>query len=227
MKQVLIRFIGILLPLIAIVATASWYFYQQDVAQLQERVKEKERNYHSSLMQIHKLHFKSTIHDLTYLSGKIQQQYDDKLSIDEIRKTFKQLMINTPEYFSIALLDENGYPIIQANSPNSQENLPPQDIYRHYQTTINSIPKFSILVTPFLYYQDELLYNFITTINAKEHTSILLSYRLNTFLNDFSRDYSWTNGQNFILDENGILLMRAESELWPYSMTNDRFSASH
>ncbi|KAB1519759.1 EAL domain-containing protein [Photobacterium damselae subsp. damselae] len=227
MKQVLIRFIGILLPLIAVVATASWYFYQQDVAQLQERVKEKERNYHSSLMQIHKLHFKSTIHDLTYLSGKIQQQYDDKLSIDEIRKTFKQLMINTPEYFSIALLDENGYPIIQANSPNSQENLPPQDVYRHYQTTINSIPKFSILVTPFLYYQDEILYNFITTINAKEHTSILLSYRLNTFLNDFSRDYSWTNGQNFILDENGILLMKAESELWPYSMTNDRFSASH
>ncbi len=227
MKQVLIRFIGILLPLIAVVATASWYFYQQDVAQLQERVKEKERNYHSSLMQIHKLHFKSTIHDLTYLSGKIQQQYDDKLSIDEIRKTFKQLMINTPEYFSIALLDENGYPIIQANSPNSQENLPPRDVYRHYQTTKNSIPKFSILVTPFLYYQDEILYNFITTINAKEHTSILLSYRLNTFLNDFSRDYSWTNGQNFILDENGILLMRAESELWPYSMTNDRFSASH
>lgn len=227
MKQVLIRFIGILLPLIAVVATASWYFYQQDVAQLQERVKEKERNYHSSLMQIHKLHFKSTIHDLTYLSGKIQQQYDDKLSIDEIRKTFKQLMINTPEYFSIALLDENGYPIIQANSPNSQENLPPQDVYRHYQTTINSIPKFSILVTPFLYYQDEVLYNFITTINTKEHTSILLSYRLNTFLNDFSRDYSWTNGQNFILDENGILLMRAESELWPYSMTNDRFSTSH
>ncbi|WP_341489312.1 EAL domain-containing protein [Photobacterium damselae subsp. damselae] len=227
MKQVLIRFIGILLPLIAVVATASWYFYQQDVAQLQERVKEKERNYHSSLMQIHKLHFKSTIHDLTYLSGKIQQQYDDKLSIDEIRKTFKQLMINTPEYFSIALLDENGYPIIQANSPNSQENLPPQDVYRHYQTTKNSIPKFSILVTPFLYYQDEILYNFITTINAKEHTSILLSYRLNTFLNDFSRDYSWTNGQNFILDENGILLMRAESELWPYSMTNDRFSTSH
>ncbi|HIF9083086.1 TPA: sensor domain-containing protein [Photobacterium damselae] len=227
MKQVLIRFIGILLPLIAVVATASWYFYQQDVAQLQERVKEKERNYHSSLMQIHKLHFKSTIHDLTYLSGKIQQQYDDKLSIDEIRKTFKQLMINTPEYFSIALLDENGYPIIQANSPNSQENLPPQDVYRHYQTTINSIPKFSILVTPFLYYQDEILYNFITTINAKEHTSILLSYRLNTFLNDFSRDYSWTNGQNFILDENGILLMKSESELWPYSMTNDRFSASH
>lgn len=227
MKQVLIRFIGILLPLIAVVATASWYFYQQDVAQLQERVKEKERNYHSSLMQIHKLHFKSTIHDLTYLSGKIQQQYDDKLSIDEIRKTFKQLMINTPEYFSIALLDENGYPIIQANSPNSQENLPPQDVYRHYQTTINSIPKFSILVTPFLYYQDEILYNFITMINAKEHTSILLSYRLNTFLNDFSRDYSWTNGQNFILDENGILLMKTESELWPYSMTNDRFSASH
>lgn len=41
MKQVLIRFIGILLPLIAVIATASWYFYQQDVAQLQERVKEK------------------------------------------------------------------------------------------------------------------------------------------------------------------------------------------
>ncbi len=56
-----------------------------------------------------------------------------------------------------------------------------------------------MLVTPFLYYQDEILYNFITTINAKEHTSILLSYRLNTFLNDFSRDYSWTNGQNLVV----------------------------
>lgn len=224
MKQVLIRFIGILLPLIAIVATASWYFYQQDVAQLQERVKEKEHNYHSSLMQIHKLHFKSTIHDLTYLSGKIQPQHGNKLSVEEIRKTFNQLMINTPEYFSIALLDKKGYPIIQTNSLKSQQNLPPQDIYRHYQTIIKNIPERSILVSPFLYYENEILYNFMLTISHNKFSSILLSYRLNTFLNDFSKDYSWTNGKNFILDENGNLIVKAENELWPYSMTKEKFS---
>ncbi|MEF1220965.1 hypothetical protein REH76_24950, partial [Photobacterium damselae] len=62
------------------------------------------------------------------------------------------------------------------------------------------------------------------TIGHNKFSSILLSYRLNTFLNDFSKDYSWTNGKNFILDENGNLIVKAENELWPYSMTKEKFS---
>ncbi|UTV28871.1 EAL domain-containing protein [Photobacterium atrarenae] len=225
MKQVIVRFIVLLFPLLTCTVLVAWYVYNEDVQQMESRIRESERIFHLSTLQLTGLHFTPVMEDLRYLTNKVTEVTHNGPLTETHRQTLSDTFIrmaNTRTYYSqIQLIDEQGNEQLRVHvSDNQPVLLPADDLQnkRHHSYVQESlkIQPGSIYISQFdldtehqqieTYVMPSLHFISHLKLGGKSWL-VVLDYLVEDYLRQIKNHQSLNHNENWLINRHGEWLL--------------------
>lgn len=225
MKQAILRFIVLLFPLLLFTAIVAWYVYNEDIAQLESRIRDSEKSIHLSTQQLTKLHFAPVLDDLRYLTEKAGEVATSEAltapQLQTLSDTFLR-MANTRDYFSqIRLLNAQGQERIRVKIHDGEAALVTTAHHQNksHRPDINASLKLSpgsIYISQFdlntEHQAGEARYTptlrFISHFKLGEQSWLIsLDYLGEAYLNQIQSHHNWDHNENWLLNNRGEWLL--------------------
>ncbi len=245
MKVALLRFLALLLPLLSITAGAAFYIYHEDVQQLEQRIQERERNIHQSTLHITRLYFAPIIDDLRYLTQKLEEVSQNSHDIAEkksiIASAFKRMILTRAYYDQVRLINAQGMEVVRINMKDGQAfQIPPNQLQdksrRPYVQNALKIKPGSFYTSEF----DLNIENGIIETPAKPMLRFISHFKINgqswlialnylgyNYLSELNNQYRWSNGQNWLVNNEGQWLLGPTSDsAWQFMPTRRQNNAT-
>ncbi|PSW21283.1 bifunctional diguanylate cyclase/phosphodiesterase [Photobacterium sanctipauli] len=230
MRAAVFRFFALLLPLLLIAATTTFYIYNEDTKQIKRQLQSREANLHQSLLNITRLHFNPVINDLDYLADITQTIALSGLTLQAQKawliEQFSALSANRQYYDQIRLIDESGDEAIRVNNLNGivtvvDDSLLQDKSQRAYFKKAFKQTAGQITTSHFnlniengeveVPHKPTIRFSQRIDVNGSSWV-ITINYLGLGYLTELHQQFNWTSTQNWLIDNDGQWLMNSEDQ---------------
>ncbi|UXI02487.1 bifunctional diguanylate cyclase/phosphodiesterase [Photobacterium sp. TY1-4] len=230
MRQAILRFVVLLFPLLTLTVLVAWYVYNEDIQQLESRIRENEQNFHLSTVKLTELHFAPVIDDLRYLTEKVTEVVSsEQLTTEQVQTlsdTFIRMANTRPYYDQIRLIDDHGLEQVRVDITDGIPSLAAagelQDKgQRPYVQESLSVPPGSVYISQFDLNTEhgQIETPMIPTLRFISHFKlgnkswlVVLNYLGDNYLNQIKNHHNWNHNENWLVNNRGEWLIGPNQE---------------